>query len=503
MGEVILTMKDIDKSFPGVHALDHVNFEVKRGEVHALMGENGAGKSTLMKVLTGIYQKDSGTITYKGKETEFHNTREAQDAGVVIVHQELNMIGDLTVAQNIFIGREPKKGIRVDDKKMIEDSMKLFQDLNIEIDPREKMSNLTVGKQQMCEIAKAISHKAEVIIFDEPSAALTEKEIADLFEIIKDLRKKNLGIVYISHRMDENKVITDRVTVMRDGGYVGTLITADSTKEDIINMMVGRVIYEDPKDHSMVAPDAPVVLKVEHLNAGKMVQDVSFELRKGEILGFSGLMGAGRTETARALFGADPKQSGKISIMGKDGQLHEVTINSPQDAVKYGIGYLSEDRRRYGVVVQKSVNENTTLATMEQFTSGILINKAKEKEVSEKYIKELATKTPSGDQLVVNLSGGNQQKVVIAKWLTRDSDILIFDEPTRGIDVGAKNEIYKLMSKLAAEGKSIIMISSEMTEILRMSDRIIVMCEGKVTGNIDISEATQEHIMDKATRNIN
>ena len=503
MGEVILTMKDIDKSFPGVHALDHVNFEVKRGEVHALMGENGAGKSTLMKVLTGIYQKDSGSITYKGKETEFHNTREAQDAGVVIVHQELNMIGDLTVAQNIFIGREPKKGIRVDDKKMIEDSRKLFQELNIEIDPKEKMSNLTVGKQQMCEIAKAISHKAEVIVFDEPSAALTEKEIADLFEIIKDLRKKGLGIVYISHRMDEIKVITDRVTVMRDGGYVGTLITAESTKEDIINMMVGRVIYEDPKEHSMVAPDAPVVLKVEHLNAGKMVQDVSFELRKGEILGFSGLMGAGRTETARALFGADPKQSGKISIMGKDGQLREVTINSPQDAVKYGIGYLSEDRRRYGVVVQKSVNENTTLATMEQFTSGIFINKAKEKEVSEKYIKELATKTPNGDQLVVNLSGGNQQKVVIAKWLTRDSDILIFDEPTRGIDVGAKNEIYKLMSKLAAEGKSIIMISSEMTEILRMSDRIIVMCEGKVTGNIDISEATQEHIMDKATRNIN
>ena len=300
MGEVILTMKDIDKSFPGVHALDHVNFEVKRGEVHALMGENGAGKSTLMKVLTGIYQKDSGSITYKGKEVEFHNTREAQDAGVVIVHQELNMVGDLTVAQNIFIGREPKKGFRIDDKKMIEDSKKLFQDLNIEIDPREKMQNLTVGKQQMCEIAKAISHKAEVIIFDEPSAALTEKEIADLFNIIRDLREKGLGIVYISHRMDEIKVITDRVTVMRDGGYVGTLITADSTKEDIINMMVGRVIYEDPKEHSMVAPDAPVVLKVEHLNAGKMVQDVSFELRKGEILGFSGLMGAGRTETARA-----------------------------------------------------------------------------------------------------------------------------------------------------------------------------------------------------------
>ena len=499
MGDVILTMKDIDKSFPGVHALDHVNFEVRRGEVHALMGENGAGKSTLMKVLTGIYQKDSGSITYKGQEVAFHNTREAQDNGVVIVHQELNMVGDLTVAQNIFIGREPKKGIRVDDKKMIEDSKKLFKDLNIEIDPREKMSNLTVGKQQMCEIAKAISHKAEVIIFDEPSAALTEKEIADLFVIIRDLREKNLGIVYISHRMDEIKVITDRVTVMRDGGYVGTLITKDSTKEDIINMMVGRVIYEDPKEHSMVAPDAPVVLKVEHLNAGKMVQDVSFELRKGEILGFSGLMGAGRTETARALFGADPKQSGKISIMDKSGQLREVTINSPQDAVKYGIGYLSEDRRRYGCVVQKSVTENTTLATMEEFTNGIFINKAKEKKVAEKYVNELATKTPTTDQLVVNLSGGNQQKVVIAKWLTRDSDILIFDEPTRGIDVGAKNEIYKLMNKLAAEGKSIIMISSEMPEIIGMCDNVIIMHERRMAGMLEREELSQQKIMSYCT----
>ena len=502
MGEVILEMKGIDKSFPGVHALDHVDLEIRKGEVLALMGENGAGKSTLMKVLTGIYTKDSGTITYEGKEVEFHSAREAQDNGVIIVHQELNMLGHLTVAQNIFIGREFKKGIKIDDKKMNEEAQKLFDRMNVDIDPRETMSKLTVGKQQMCEIAKAISHDAKIIIFDEPSAALTETEIEQLFKIIRDLRSQGMGIVYISHRMDEIKVITDRVTVMRDGTYVGTLITKESTKDDIINMMVGRVIYEDPKEHSMVAPDAPVVLKVENLNAGKMVQNVSFELRKGEILGFSGLMGAGRTETARALFGADPKQSGKISIRGKDGQLREVTINSTQDAVKYGIGYLSEDRRRYGCVVQKSVTENTTLATMEEFTSGIFINKSKEKEVSEKYVKELATKTPNCEQLVVNLSGGNQQKVVIAKWLTRDSEILIFDEPTRGIDVGAKNEIYKLMNRLAAEGKSIIMISSEMTEVLRMSDRIIVMCEGKVTGNIDISEATQEHIMNKATRNI-
>ena len=267
-------------------------------------------------------------------------------------------------------------------------------------------------------------------------------------------------------------------------------------------MMVGRVIYEEPKTHSMVPKDAPVVLKVENLNAGRMVQDVSFELRKGEILGFSGLMGAGRTETARAIFGADPKQSGKISVMGKDGQLHEVTINSPQDAVKAGIGYLSEDRKRYGIVVEKSITENSTLASMENFCNGPFINKAKEKKAAEKYIKELATKTPSADQLVVNLSGGNQQKVVIAKWLVRDSDILIFDEPTRGIDVGAKNEIYKLMNKLVSEGKSIIMISSEMTEILRMSDRIVIMCEGRKTGELMIEEATQERIMDKATRNI-
>ncbi len=497
MGEVILTMKDIDKSFPGVHALDHVNFEVKRGEVHALMGENGAGKSTLMKVLTGIYTKDSGTITFEGKETEFHNTREAQDAGVVIVHQELNMLGHLTVAQNIFIGREFKKGVKIDDKKMNEEAKKLFDRLHIDIDPSDTMSDLTVGKQQMCEIAKAISHEAKVIIFDEPSAALTEAEIEELFKIIRDLREQDLGIVYISHRMDEIKVITDRVTVMRDGTYVGTLITKDSTKDDIINMMVGRVIYEDPKTESMVAPDAPVVLKVDHLNAGKMVQDVSFELRKGEILGFSGLMGAGRTETARAIFGADPKESGDIYINGE-----KVTINTPQDAVRCGIGYLSEDRKRYGIVVQKTVAENSTMACLENFMSGIFINKKKEKKVAQDYVESLATKTPSVDQLVVNLSGGNQQKVVIAKWLINDCDILIFDEPTRGIDVGAKNEIYKLMNKLASEGKSIIMISSEMTEILRMSDRIVVMCEGRKTGEVRIEEATQEVIMNMATREI-
>ena len=494
MGEVILTMKGIDKSFPGVHALNHVDLEVRKGEVLALMGENGAGKSTLMKVLTGIYSKDEGTITYEGKEVEFASPREAQDAGIVIVHQELNMMNHLSVAQNIFIGREMMSGKLINDSRMNKEAEKLFEKLGISIDPTEKMGELTVGKQQMCEIAKAISHEAKVIIFDEPSAALTEAEIEELFKIIRDLRDKGMGIVYISHRMDEIKVITDRVTVMRDGTYVGTLITKDCTKDDIINMMVGRVIYEDPKTESNVAKDAPVVLKVEHLNAGKMVRDVSFELHKGEILGFSGLMGAGRTETARALFGADPKESGDIYVNGK-----KVDIRTPMDAVRCGIGYLSEDRKRYGIVVAKTVAENSTMATMDKYMNGIFINKKKEREIAKQYVESLKTKTPTVDTEVVNLSGGNQQKVVIAKWLVRDCDILIFDEPTRGIDVGAKSEIYHLMNELVAEGKSIIMISSEMTEILRMSDRIIVMCEGKKTGEIDISEASQETIMRAAT----
>ena len=404
------------------------------------------------------------------------------------------MMNHLTVAQNIFIGRERMKGKLINDREMEREAAKLFERLKISIDPGETMGKLTVGKQQMCEIAKAISKDAKVIVFDEPTAALTDAEINDLFEIIRELRSKNIGIIYISHRMDEIKRITDRVTVMRDGEYVGTLVTAESTKDDIINMMVGRVVYEDPKQKSSVPPNAPVVLKVEHLNAGKMVRDVSFELHKGEILGFSGLMGAGRTETARALFGADKKESGDIYINGR-----KVEIKSPQDAVKYGIGYLSEDRKRFGCIVGKSVAENTTLACLEKFMSGIFINKKKEREVTQKYVDELKTKTPSVDQMVRNLSGGNQQKVVIAKWLARDCDILIFDEPTRGIDVGAKSEIYALMNELVKAGKSIIMISSELTEVLRMSDRIVVMCEGRKTGEIPIEKATQESIMHAAT----
>ncbi len=494
LGNVIITMKGINKAFSGVPALKDARLEVCTGEVHALMGENGAGKSTLMKILTGIYCKDSGAIIYDGKEIDFKNPREAKEAGITIVHQELNMMNHLTVAQNLFIGREDMKGYFINDNKMNEKALALFDKLNISISPKEIMGNLTVGKQQMVEIAKAISTDAKVIIFDEPTAALTDVEITELFKVITDLKKKGIAIIYISHRMDEIKMITDRVTIMRDGEYVGTLISSECCKSDIINMMVGRVIYEHPKQFSNVKENAKVVLSVKNLNAGRLVKDVSFELKQGEILGISGLMGSGRTELARAIFGADKIDSGELYVKDK-----KVTIKSPMDAVKYGIGYLSEDRKRFGIIVEKSVSDNSVLATLEHYTKGIFLKKKKIRKDSEKYAKLLNTKTPSVDAYVKNLSGGNQQKVVIAKWLIRNSDIIIFDEPTRGIDVGAKSEIYTLMNELIKEGKSIIMISSELTEILRMSDRILVMCEGEKTGELSIEEASQEKIMQYAT----
>ena len=492
---VILEMKGIVKSFGPVKALKGVDFDLRAGEVHALMGENGAGKSTLMKVLTGIHDANEGTIHYNGKQVAYSKPKEAMEDGIVIVHQELNMMNHLTVAQNIFIGREEfRHNLLIDDGASIKKAKKLFELLKLDINPTEKVGNLTVGKQQMVEIAKILSMDAKVIVFDEPTAALTESEINELFVIIDDLRAKGVGIIYISHRMDEIARITDRVTVMRDGEYVGTVNTKETTKDEIIAMMVGRTIYEDPKAASAVADDAPVVLEVKNLNAGSSVKDVSFQLRKGEILGFSGLMGASRTEVARLLFGADKKESGIIFVNGK-----EVTINSPQDAIREGIGYLSEDRKRFGCIVDMTIADNTVMTNLDKYIKGGLINDGEIVKVSDEFVKQLRTKTPSSKQLVRNLSGGNQQKVVIAKWLEQNSDILIFDEPTRGIDVGAKSEIYTLMNALVAQGKSIIMISSELTEILRMSDRIVVMCEGRKTGELDISQATQERILALAT----
>ncbi len=494
MQNVLLEMNGIHKRFHGVHALKGVNFQLRSGEVHALMGENGAGKSTLVKVFCGIHKRDEGDVVLYGKPVNFSNIKESQDAGISMIHQELNMMNHLTVAQNIYIGREPMSKGLIDDKKMEEDAAELFARIGVKIDPSAILGTLTVGKQQMVEIAKAVSRNAKILVLDEPTAALTQLEVEELFKIMRDLQSKGIGMIYISHRMDEIKRISDRITVMRDGEYVGTVDTQSVTKDEIINMMIGRVVYEDPKTHSEVPEGAEVVLEVKNLCSGRTIRDVSFTLRKGEILGFSGLMGAGRTEVARAIFGADPYDSGEIYVKGQ-----KVNIKTPADAVKHSIGYLSEDRKRYGLMLFKSVAENTAIASMDRYITGGLINDGKLKEEAVAYNEKLRTKTPSIDQLLKNLSGGNQQKVIIARWLIQDCDILIFDEPTRGIDVGAKSEIYTLMNELAKQGKAIIMISSELVEILRMSDRVLVMCEGRKTGELDISEATQENIMQLAT----
>ena len=496
MPDVILSMRDIDKSFPGVHALDHCYFELRAGEVHALVGENGAGKSTLMKILAGVYSKDDGKIVFDGKEINIRDTTEAQHLGINIVHQEINLMQNLTVAENIFIGREPMRLFTINKREQELRTNELLDSLHLhDIRANTKVRTLTVAKQQMVEIAKALSFKnTRILIMDEPTAALSDAEIEEMFRFIRALRDRGLGIVYISHRMDELKRICDRVTIMRDGQYIGTRSIQYITTEQIINMMVGRTIYEEPKTVSAVPEDAPVVLEVKHLTSPQ-VKDVSFQLRKGEILGVSGLMGSGRTETARLICGADPLTSGEIIVKGK-----KLNIKTPNDAVQAGIGYLSEDRKRFGLCLGLSVSENMTMANLKKYSFANVISDRKVRATARKYIDLLRIKTPSHRAPVGNLSGGNQQKVVLAKWLERDCDVLIFDEPTRGIDVGAKNEIYKLMNDLIQHGKSIIMISSEIPEILRMADRIIVMREGVKAGELPISQATQERIMALATQ---
>jgi len=495
VGDLLVEMDGITKDFPGVHALRDCRFDLRRGEVHALVGENGAGKSTLMKILAGVYRMDAGRIRLKGADVDIATPRAAQQLGISIIHQELSLMPNLTAAQNIFIGREPRGMLPflLDERALNKNAQALFDQLHLRLDPQTKVANLAVAQQQMVEIAKALSHKAEVVIMDEPTAALTETEIDELFRIIGKLRETGVGVVHISHRLEELKRISDRVTVMRDGQYIATVDTKDASIEQIIRMMVGRAIFEEAREIHEAHPD--VVLDVRDLSRGRAVRHVSFDLHRGEILGFAGLVGAGRTEVARAIFGADRADSAEISVNG-----HAARIRTPGDAVRRGIGYLSEDRKRYGLALSMDVETNIVLATFRKFLRAFgRVDVGRTRSAAQQRVERLAIKTPSIRQKVRNLSGGNQQKVVIAKWLTADTDILIFDEPTRGIDVGAKSEIYHLLNELAHQGKAIIMISSELPEILRMSHRILVMCEGRITGELSGAGATQEQIMTYAT----
>ena len=496
MSTQLLKVSGVSKSFPGVQALKDVQFELNRGEVLALVGENGAGKSSLMKILSGIYTKDEGSILLDGQEVNIASPRAAQELGISIVHQEVNLMPHLTIAQNIYIGREPRSGLLLRERALNRQAGELLKRLRINLNPREVVENLTVAKQQMVEIAKALSFDAKVLIMDEPTSALTEAETETLFTLIEGLKKSGTGIIYISHRMGELRRVADRVTVLRDGQYIATLEKSEMDIPKIIEMMVGRHIGEVEPLAAREHANDDVVLKVEGLSTRFLLRDINFELRRGEILGFAGLMGAGRTEVARAIIGADPSETGVVYVEGK-----QVKITQPADAVSHGVGYLSEDRKLYGLLLEQDVNTNILLASLRDYTDAVgFMHTAKGKQKSRDYVKSLRIKTPSINTTSKNLSGGNQQKVVLAKWLLRDCDILIFDEPTRGIDVGAKEEIYVLLNDLVAQGKSIIMISSELPEVLRLSHRIVVMANGRITGVLDNEDATQAKIMDYATR---
>ena len=483
-------MQDIVKEFPGVRALDGVQLKVRPGTVHTLMGENGAGKSTLMKCLIGIHKPTSGKMIYKGKEVSFSNTLSAMSAGISMIHQELSPVPERTVCDNVWLGRYPRKGLIVDQRKMRKECLDLFAKLGLDLDPDEKMKNLTVAQMQMVEISKAVSYDSQIVIMDEPTSSLTESEVEHLFKIIADLKAKNVAIIYISHKMEEIFRISDDITVYRDGKYITSDRAENLNIDKLITLMVGREMGAMfPK---VDCPIGETIFKVENLSSGRAVKNVSFELHKGEILGFAGLVGAGRTETVETIFGMRPKTGGKIF---KDGK--ELHIKSPEQAISNKIALLTEDRRGNGIVGLLSVAENTVLANLKQY--GMPLRHHKIHEDAAEYAKKLNVKTPSLDTPIQNLSGGNQQKVLVGRWLLTDPDILIVDEPTRGIDVGAKAEIHSLITKLAGEGKAIIMISSELPEVLGMADRVLVMHEGTMTGIIDRKDATSELIMKYAT----
>ncbi|OEG62960.1 xylose ABC transporter ATP-binding protein [Halanaerobium saccharolyticum] len=506
MAEEILEMKNIIKDFPGVRALDHVNFALEKGEILALVGENGAGKSTLMKVLSGVwpYPTYEGDIYLDDMLVRFENTREAEEAGIGIIHQELNLLPDLSVAENIFLDRQPLNkfgGIKWEE--LYHNAEKVLARLNMNIDPRTELGDLTVGKQQMVEIAKALSLDTRILVFDEPTSALTESEVNELFTVINELRASGVSIIYISHKMEEIEEIADSVVVLRDGATIGEKINIDQvTLDEIITRMVGRDINDlfPKKDFQR----GEKTLEVKNISVPdpfspdkKLVDNVSFSAYKGEILGISGLMGAGRTELVNAIFGVyGKKREGEIYLNGQ-----KLKIKSPADAIKNGIALVTEDRKELGLLLDKNLVMNMTLPSIKKFSSKMAMDNHAERTVAEKYVDELNIKTPSLDVFVEKLSGGNQQKVVIGKWLITDSDVLILDEPTRGIDVGAKTEVYRLMNQLVEEGVTVIMISSELPEIMGMSDRIVVMSEGKKTAELDRSEADQETIMKYATGN--
>ncbi len=490
---VLLQMKNIHKQFPGVYALKDVNFELQAGTVHALLGENGAGKSTLIKVLGGIYNIDQGEIYIEGRQVKIQNVRDAQNCGISIIHQELVLIPYMTVAENIFLGREPLNALNlVDQDRMNQDAQDLLDAFELNIIADRRLGSLTTANQQMVEIIKAISFNAKILVMDEPTSSLSEKEVEYLFQTIRKLKEKGVGIIYISHRMSELSEISDRVTVLRDGGYVGTRTTNETDPSELISMMVGREL-QNYYTRTYHASDE-TILEVRQLNSGTLLRNVNFVLKKGEILGFAGLVGAGRSEVMRCLFGIDPITSGEILIEQKP-----VKIKNAEEAMELGIAMVPENRKEQALFQAQSVLFNLTIRVLNKFIRIIRVNKLEEAAISQKYVDQMSIKTPGLKQAVANLSGGNQQKVVIGRWLATNPKILILDEPTRGVDVGAKAEIYSIMNELTNQGVSIIMVSSELPEIINMSDRVVVMSNGVVAGYLERQDLTQEKIMHIAT----
>ena len=494
--DVLLQMTDICKEFPGVKALDHVSLTVKRGTVHALMGENGAGKSTLMKCLFGMYAKDGGQILLEGKEINFKNSKEALENGVAMVHQELNQALKRNVMDNLWLGRYPlKAGVMVDEKKIYDDTVALFDKLGLVVNPKQIMSTMPVSQRQMVEIAKAVSFNSKIIVFDEPTSSLTEPEVEKLFEIINMLRDQGCGIIYISHKMKEILRISDEVTIMRDGTYVATKAAKDLTTEEIIRLMVGRELGNQFPPKTNVPGE--VSLEVEGLTAQySLLKDVTFKAHKGEILGVAGLDGSGRTETLENIFGIATRKRGSIKLNGK-----ECLNRNARESIKNGFALLTEERRATGIFGILSIRENTVISSLKRhLKAGIYLNDKTMKEDTQRYIEAMRTKTPTQDTKIRSLSGGNQQKVILSRWLLTEPDVLLLDEPTRGIDVGAKYEIYQLIIDLANKGKTVIMVSSEMPELLGTCDRILVMSGGRLAGEVDAKNTSQEEIMTLAAK---